>query len=1017
VVAVLDGGARIAFALNGRDVAVEAGGSARLSDVLRGELGRGDVKIGCDAGDCGACTVLLDGAPVCACLTSLSRAEGRRVETLAGLVADEPRVKALRDAFLATGGAQCGICTPGMLVSAVALLRADPAPSVRAVEDALGGVLCRCTGYRAIVDAVRLAGGASDVAVEARSSDTTASATAGATAGAVADAMPSHATVAVSGTTSAAATGVATSVATRVAIGAAANPVADARTGEVSTEPRHTSVGQPLVRLDGARKVDGTERFGDDLAPSDALVLRLIRSPHHHAAFAFGDVAAWRDARPGVTLVLDAGDVPGINRFGVIPPFVDQPVFAERVARFRGEAVAAVVGDAAALAALDLASFPVSWEPREPALTPAAAGESGAALLHEGHPDNVLCRGNVRHGDVDDALARSAITVEGEFSTGFVEHAYIEPEAGFARRVRDDAGEDRIELHGCTQAPYMDRDAVAAILGMAPEAIRIVPSATGGGFGSKLDLSWQPFVALAALRTGRAVRVTYTRRESMQSTTKRHPSTIRATLGCDDAGRLTGMRFDGTFNTGAYASWGPTVANRVPVHASGPYRVPHYAARATGVYTHCAPAGAFRGFGVPQAAIAQEALMDELAERAGVDRLRIRLDNALSDGVPTVTGQVFASGVGIRACLERLVEPWERALADAARANAAVETSGSPWRRGVGIASGWYGCGNTSLPNPSTIRAGVRADGSVCLHQGAVDLGQGANTVIAQLFADALGVPVGAVELVDADTDRTPDAGKTSASRQTFVSGNAAVAAARALAGEIRRATNLPPDALGGADALARLPVDADGYVLAANGTYDPPTEALDHDGQGVPYAQFGYAAQLVVADVDIRLGRVELVHVVAAHDVGRAINPVLVEGQVHGGVAQGIGLALMEEFVPGRTENLHDYLIPTFGDVPPIDTLIVEVPDPHGPMGAKGLGEHALIPTAPAVLAAIRHASGARIRELPATPERVLAAIRAAEADAGTDSESGSDGDGGARDRIDGAVRAGTIAATGGEG
>ena len=317
-----------------------------------------------------------------------------------------------------------------------------------------------------------------------------------------------------------------------------------------------------------------------------------------------------------------------------------------------------------------------------------------------------------------------------------------------------------------------------------------------------------------------------------------------------------------------------------------------------------------------------------------------------------------------------------------------------PPRRGAGVACGWYGCGNTSLPNPSTIRAGLRPDGALVLHQGAVDIGQGSNTVIIQIFAEGMGVPASALTLVGADTDLTPDAGKTSASRQTFVSGNAAKAAGEALRAQVLRRANasdaaaiaLAPGRVVVTEvgrrreiALGALPTDAHGRVMAAEETYDPPVAPLDADGQGAPYAQFGYAAHLAVVEVDVPLGTVRVPRVVAAHDVGRAINPGLIEGQVQGGVAQGLGMALMEEFVPHRTETLHHYLIPTIGDVRPVETLIVEEPDAHGPYGAKGLGEHALIPTAPAILNAIRRATGARLRRVPATPDVVRAALKEA--------------------------------------
>jgi aldehyde oxidoreductase len=468
----------------------------------------------------------------------------------------------------------------------------------------------------------------------------------------------------------------------------------------------------------------------------------------------------------------------------------------------------------------------------------------------------------------------------------------------------------------------------------------------------------------------------YSRAESMASTTKRHPAEMSGRIGCDENGLLTAVEFEGRFNTGAYSSWGPTVANRVPVHVTGPYFTPNVAARARAVHTHGPVSGAFRGFGVPQAAAWQEVLFDRLADAVGLDRLEFRLRNALRDGQASATGQVM-SAVGIAECLTALRPHWDRALHDAA---------GKPGR-GVGIASCWYGCGNTALPNPSTIRIGITQGGQLVLHQGATDIGQGSNTVITQIAAQALGVAASAFTLIGPDTALSPDAGKTSASRQTFVSGRAAMAAGLALRAELVRlahgdgAIAFEPGAVtvgGRRIDLAGRPLDAFGYALSAQESYDPPTQALDANGQGVPYAVYGYGAQMVELEVDAQLGTLRLLKITAAHDVGRAINPQLVEGQIEGGIAQGIGMALMEEYLAGRTENLHDYLIPTIGDVPPIESLIIEVPDADGPYGAKGLGEHVLIPTAPAILNAIRHATGAEITQLPALPHRVLAAIKA---------------------------------------
>jgi aldehyde oxidoreductase len=897
----------VSFELNGCNVRVDGPAGERLSFALRERAGATDVKVGCDAGDCGACTVLVDGDAVCACTTALGRVEGASVETQAGLVRDDGVAKALANSFQRHQAAQCGICTPGMMVTAVGLLREKPEPSEQDVQDALGGVLCRCTGYRKIIDAV----------MDCKSSD-------GSPAG---------------------------------------------------------GVGVPMARIDGLPKVTGSELFSDDVASEDALVLRVVRCPHHRASFTFGDLEAYRTEN-GLELVLTASDVPGKNLFGVIPGFEDQPMFAEGETRFKNEAVAAVVGPGELVNALELAHFPVAFTALPHALVPEEASAVGD--LHDARSDNVMCRGFVKKGDSAAAMETAAAVVEGAFSTGFIEHGYIEPEAAFARRVGD-----RVEVHCCTQAPVMNQEGLAVLLGLEKDDVRVIPTAVGGGFGSKLDLTAQPYVALAAWKLRKPVRVTYSRIESITTSTKRHPSEITMKIGADKNGKIVAVEFDGTFNTGAYASWGPTVANRVPIHASGPYLTPNYTARSAGIHTNTAPSGAFRGFGVPQSALAQEPLYDDLANALGIDRLEFRRRNALRNGDPTVTSQVFETGMGIVDCFDALEPSWTRAVEEAKTFNA----TGGSLRRGVGIAGGWYGCGNTSMSNPSTIKAGITIEGEIVLHQGAVDIGQGSNTVITQIFATALGAPVDCIGLVGPDTDLTPDAGKTSASRQTFVTGNAARLAGEALRARILRLANVSSEALlsfdegvinvsdGGDErkiALATLEPASAEYVLQVVETYDPPTKPLDENGQGVPYAVFGTTAQMAELEVDMELGTVKLLKITAAHDVGKAINPLLVEGQVEGGVAQGIGLALMEEFLPGRTENLHDYLMPTIGDVPPVETIILETGDEHGPYGAKGLGEHCLIPTAPAIMNALKDACGARVAHLPATPDKVLAAIKA---------------------------------------
>ena len=911
--------APVSFTLNGIAQTVASAPGERLSDVVRRGLGLTGTKVGCNAGDCGACTVLMDGAQVCACMVAAQQADGRSIVSIEGL-AQFPIGRALQLAFHRHDAAQCGICTPGMLMAAADVLARYVSPDRKTIMDALGGVLCRCTGYLKIVDAVLDA----------------------ATVGPEAPEVPELAP---------------------------------------SLQPG-TSVGHRVLRIDAAPRLTGAAVFGDDGAPADALWLRAVRSPHAHARFSIGDLAPFVARNPGIARIFTARDVPGENSFGIYPDLKDQPVFAEGFVRYRGEPILALVGAREAVEAVQAADLPIAWEPLAALHGIKAALTDGAPAIHANKPGNILTSGIVECGDPVRARTEAAHTAEGTFETSFVEHAYIEPEAGFARRAGT-----RVEIHACTQAPMMDRDEVSRVLGLPREDVRIVPTACGGGFGGKLDVAVQPMLAVAAWHLDRPVRCVYERIESMASTTKRHPASIRARASCDAAGRLVSYEFDGDFNTGAYASWGPTVAGRVPVHASGPYRVPHVKNDARAIYTNGTPAGAFRGFGVPQAAIAHEALFDDLAEKAGLDRLEFRHLNALRAGDTTPTGQVLEASAGLVACLDALKPGWQALLADASAHNASARTL----RRGVGIGCMWYGIGNTGLSNPSSMRLTLSRDGTLTFWNGAVDIGQGSTTVLTQIAADALGLPVSAFRLVVGDTDLTFDAGKTSASRQTFVSGKAAQLAGEALRAKILRLTNAGPDArisldgarLGVSDGgqhtvvdLAHLPDQVDGIALEGIGTFDPPTKPLDAKGQGIPYATYGFAAQIACVDVDLGLGTVKVRRIVAAHDVGRAINPALVEGQIHGGIAQGLGLALMEEFIPGRTENLHDYLIPTFGDMPEIDIVLIEDREPLGPFGAKGIGEPALIPTAPAILGAIRHATGVTIRKVPALPHRVHAAL-----------------------------------------
>ncbi|MGB1692893.1 MAG: xanthine dehydrogenase family protein molybdopterin-binding subunit, partial [bacterium] len=741
--------------------------------------------------------------------------------------------------------------------------------------------------------------------------------------------------------------------------------------------------GSRTRKVDGEPKLLGTEIYGADTAPDDSLWMRVVRSPHPRATFVLPSPEKIIEEHPGLMRILTWQDVPGNNGFGIYPHIKDQPVLAKDQVRYRGEAVAALIGDRKSIEAVTDDDLGIEWGPQDAIESYESALEGKVSPVQEIHEDNLLARGFLKKGDAESVYEQSLIKAQGSWETSYVEHAYIEPEAGYAVKRGQ-----RLELFVSTQTPYMDRDEVAQVLGITPDQVRIIPSAVGGGFGGKLDCSVQPLLAVAAWILEKPIRCTFTRPESLASSTKRHPAKMKASASCDKDGTLTSLSFEGDFNTGAYASWGPTVADRVPIHCSGPYFVPNILAKTRALLTNGPPSGAFRGFGVPQSAIAHEALMDSLAEQTGIDPLEFRLKNALRKGQKTGSGQLLENSVGQAECLESLQSRWQ----EWRKASEEFNNHSEIIKRGVGIGCCWYGCGNTSMSNPSTMRVGINSEGTITLYNGAMDIGQGANTIMIQICAEALGLPASSFQFIMGDTDLTADAGKTSASRQAFVSGRASQLAGEHLRTQIIHLAEAEEDANLRLDGrtlwvqdkngehsilLSDLLPRTNGDVLVGEGTFDPPTTKLDENGQGSPYATYGFGAHIAEVEVDLKLGTTRVLRLAAAHDVGKTVNPTQVEGQIQGGVAQGLGMALMEEYVQGVTENLHDYLIPTVGDMPDIEILLIEDPEPLGPFGAKGIGEHALIPTAPAILGGIRQATGVSIHRIPATPDRVLQAIQ----------------------------------------
>jgi CO/xanthine dehydrogenase Mo-binding subunit len=531
---------------------------------------------------------------------------------------------------------------------------------------------------------------------------------------------------------------------------------------------------------------------------------------------------------------------------------------------------------------------------------------------------------------------------------------------------------------------------VASVLGLPIEKVRIIQSGTGGAFGGRLDITVQCLLALAAFHLKSPVRIVYSREEVFQVISKRHPLKIRYKSGAKKDGKLTAVDIHILGDTGAYASYGATVAIRSAVHATGPYQVPHVRVKSQMVYTNNPWSGAMRGFGVPQMAFAHESQMDLLAKALKMDPIEIRLKNALTAGSETATGQTLMASVGIGETLRKVKEWRDKAISrkDPEKPNI---------KKGIGVGSMWYGIGNTGIANPSTAQVEIDPNGEVRLFTGAADIGQGSDTIFLQIASEALGLPLGEICLIRADTSVTTDAGATSASRQTYISGNAIVNAIKSLKQEIlNEASHLFDEndkelfledgevkhiKKGYISIPIREIAKRSGRTLRGEGYFDPETTKLDpKTGQGSPYATYAFATHLAEVEVDIETGKVKVNRVIASHDVGKAINPKNVIGQIMGGVTMGVGMALMEEYVPKKTVSFVNYLIPTSKDVPEVIPIIIEDEEPSGPFGAKGVGEPALIPTAPAILNAIADAIGQRIYHLPANLERVLEAVKKAD-------------------------------------
>lgn len=738
-------------------------------------------------------------------------------------------------------------------------------------------------------------------------------------------------------------------------------------------------VGVGVPKVDVLEKVLGEAKYGADLSAEEPLHLKVVRSSKHHAKILNIETGEALKV-DGVERIFTARDIPGKNLTGAIVK--DQPVLAQDRVRYVGDPVALVAAKTIEAAEEAAGKVFVVYEDLPFVSNPEEALKPYAPLIHE--KGNLLLEFNVIKGDVQTGFKEAEIIIEETYTTTWVEHAYMEPDAGIS--YLDEEG--RVTVICPNQIVHYSQREVASVLSLPLEKVRIIQSATGGGFGGRLDITVQCLLAVAAFHLRKPVRIVYSREEVFQATSKRHPLRIRYKSGAKRDGRLTAVEVEIFGDTGAYASYGPAVGTRAAIHATGPYEVPHVKVRSQMVYTNNTWSGAMRGFGVVQMSFAHESQMDLLAEALKMDPFEIRLKNVLRVGSETATGQTLMASVGIGETLRKVREWRDQALLP-------EEDSKKPFiKKGIGIGSMWYGIGNTGRANPSTAKAEIDPDGEIRLFIGAADIGQGSDTILLQMASESLGVSLKELRLIPLDTALTTDAGVTSASRQTYISGNAVLNAIKNLKEEVvkegSRILGVDDKSLFFEDGeikqksnplisiSAREVAKRSGRILRGEGHFDPETTPLDpKTGQGVPYATYAFATHLAKVEVDTETGKVRVNRVVASHDVGKAINPRNVVGQITGGIAMGVGFVLMEEYVPGETTSFVNYLIPTSKDIPEVIPILVEDEEPTGPFGAKGLGEPALIPSIPAILNGIANAIGERIYRLPANLERVVEAVQ----------------------------------------
>ncbi len=938
--------------INGRKTGKPAKAGQRLLDYLRDDLGLTGTKEGCGAGECGTCSVFVDGKLIKSCLMPAAKANGATIQTVEGLAGNKP-MTTLQQAFHKTGASQCGYCIPGMVMAATSALRENPDADVEEIKERMGGNICRCTGYSKIFEAVEMA-----------------------------------------------------------------RDIIAGKTDETVLEEDGAGtsfIGNNVRRLDAPGKVTGRLKYAGDMTMPGMLHMKVLRSPHAHAAIKSIDTSK-AEQLPGVACVITARDIPGEDGFGV---FVhDQPVMAGDRVRYVGEAVAAVAADDEFTAQRALREIVVDYEELPAVFDPHEAMQEDAPQLHEYAKANVVKHIPVRKGDIEAGFAKADVIIENDYSTQAVEHAYLEPEAGLAYVDHDDV----VTIVSPSQNITHHRHMLAKILDRPINKVRFIMSPVGGGFGGKEDMIYQGMLALATMKTGQPVRLVFTREESIISTAKRHPSRVSYRMGLTNEGRITAVEFKMISDGGAYGMSTEGVMRKAAILSCGPYDIENLKVDTYGIYTNNTPSGAFRTFGGMQAQFATESHLDLCAERLGLDPFEIRRINMMRAGSKTHTQQTLKS-----AAIDRVLDAAENAAGwengspnvrgttrgdlagpgtrlpcslGARMAKSGPRPPSSSKVRGRGLAASWYGIARTATIDRAGTWAELDDGGTAKIVTGVTEIGEGILTVLAQVAAEELGVRPQDVTIGDNDTARSPEAAHAGATRQTYMIGNSVALACRdarlKLDKELAAHWDVPVDTIEAFNGMiwvrdTNLKMTMEeaidlckkrGVVPVGSGSFTAHGTGLHPvDGSGSPWQAYVFGSQIAEVEVDKVTGEVQVLGIWAAHDIGRVINPRGVEGQIEGGVVQGLGQALMEDYKLDdghtSTHGFAKYILPTSLDVPEITSILIEDKDPESPLGAKGIGEPALVPTAPAIANAIYDAIGVRITSLPATPEKVLEALR----------------------------------------